>query len=64
MEIFLRIPGGLGYTCAGWLVKGSAARVVAAQKSTDGSLKKVRAWVKCRVERRWEYCPVEQMRKS
>jgi hypothetical protein len=35
MEIFLHIPQGVGYTPIRLVVKGSAARVVAAQKSTE-----------------------------
>src|SRR5258706_2200989 len=32
VEIFLRIPGGVGYTPERWLVKGNAARMAVAQK--------------------------------
>ena len=63
VEIFLRIPGGMGYTFGRWLVKGSAARLVAAQK-----VQLVPSTTRAREVQgkkgRQQYCSVAQIRKS
>src|SRR2546426_4637932 len=63
VEIFLRMPWGVGYTCGGWLVKGSAARVVAAQKLRSVPSKSLGSVIAGDRSRQL-FCSAVQMRKS